>query len=153
MDTQPPQPGLSGSESSWLAGASSNTSLSGTQEEHRHQLVHQDAANATTKNMTQDEHFKIVHKTGSSTNKTQHAVGCEYIQTVVNGHQLTLYQVVGVHRELRDHFIAACNGKPPWSTKAFSAQSAKSNIIMASALGFQQTNFVLKISRSGQNTC
>jgi hypothetical protein len=25
---------------------------------------------------------------------------------------------VGVHRELRDEFIAAHNGKPPWSTKA-----------------------------------
>jgi hypothetical protein len=26
---------------------------------------------------------------------------------------------VGVHRELRIEFIAARNGKPPWSTKAF----------------------------------
>jgi hypothetical protein len=24
-----------------------------------------------------------------------------------------------VHRELHDQFIAACNGKPPWWTKAF----------------------------------
>jgi hypothetical protein len=63
--------------------------------------------------------LKIVRKTGSSTNKKQHAVGCEYIHSGVNGRQLTIYHTAGVCRELRDQFIAARNGKPPWSTKAF----------------------------------
>jgi len=26
---------------------------------------------------------------------------------------------LGVHRELRDQYIAACNGRPPWLTQAF----------------------------------
>jgi len=69
--------------------------------------------------MTRHVHLKIVRKTGPSTNKKQPAVGCEYIYTVVNGHQLTVYHVAGVRRELYEKFIAACNGKPPWSTKAF----------------------------------
>jgi len=98
MDTQSPQPGLSGSESSRLAGASSITSLIGTQQELRHQLFHGDAANAATKNMTQDEHLRIVCKTGSSMNKKQHAVGCEYVHTVVNGRQWT-YTIQRVYTE------------------------------------------------------
>jgi len=69
--------------------------------------------------MTQDAHLKMVHKTGSSTNKKQHAVGCEYIHTAVHGCHLTVYHAAGVLRELRDQFIAARNRKPPWSTKAF----------------------------------
>jgi hypothetical protein len=36
-----------------------------------------------------------------------------------NGGQLTVSRTAGVHRQLRNEFIAACNGKPPWSTKAF----------------------------------
>jgi len=87
MDTQPPQPGQSGSKSSRLAGSLSNTLLIGTQKERRHQLVHREAANAATKNMTQDAHVKIVHMTGSCTNKKQHAVGFDVIHTVVNGCQ------------------------------------------------------------------
>jgi len=59
MGTQPPQPGLSWSESSRLAGALTNTSLIGTQKECRDQLVHRHAANAPTKNMTQEVHLKI----------------------------------------------------------------------------------------------
>jgi len=90
MDTQPPQPGPSGSKSGQLAGASSNTSLIGTQQERRHQLVHREAADAATKHMTEDAHLNIVRKTGSSTNKKQHAVGCGYLDTVVNGRQLTV---------------------------------------------------------------
>jgi hypothetical protein len=69
--------------------------------------------------MTQDAHLKIVRKTGSSTNMQQHAFGCEYIHSEVNGRQLTIYHTAGVRRKLRDQFIAAHNGKPPWSTKAF----------------------------------
>ena len=89
MDTQPPPAGESGSNTGRLAGATSNTELLGTQQERRHKLVHRDAANVATKHMTQDAHLKIVRKTGSSKNKKQHAVGCEYILIVANGGQLT----------------------------------------------------------------
>jgi len=119
MDTQPPQPGASGYKSSRLAGALSHTLLLGTQQERRHQLVHRDAANAATKNMTQDAHLQIVRKTGTSTIKKKHPVGCKYILTVVNGGQLTIYHTASVRRELRDKFTSAHNRKPPWSTKAF----------------------------------
>jgi len=90
MDTQQPQPGPSGSKSAQLADASSNMSLISTQQERRHQLVHREAADAATKHMTKDAHLKIVLKTGSSKNKKQHAVGCEYLHTVVNSLQLTI---------------------------------------------------------------
>jgi len=125
MDTQPPQPGPSGSESSQLAGASSNTSLSRRLHGCRHQSVHQDVANAATKNMTQDAHLKIICKTVSSTYKKQHAVGCEYIDTVVNGRHFTVCHVAGVCRELDNQFIAVCNGKRQWSTKAFAHTVSK----------------------------
>jgi len=69
--------------------------------------------------MTQDAHLKIVRKTGSSKNKKQLAVGCEYIHIEANGGQLTIKHTAGVHRELRNEFIATRNGKPPLSTKAF----------------------------------
>jgi hypothetical protein len=71
-----------------LAGATSNTELLGTQQEHRHKLVHRDAANAATKQMTQDAHLKIVRKTGSRKIKKQHAVECEYVHIEANGSQL-----------------------------------------------------------------
>jgi hypothetical protein len=90
MDTQPPQPGESGSEWSRLASALSNTPLCGTQQEHRQQLVHRDAANAATKYKTQDAHLKMVYKAGSISNGKQHAVGCEYLHTVVNVRPLTI---------------------------------------------------------------
>jgi len=38
---------------------------------------------------------------------------------VVNGCQLTVQCTAGVQRELHDQFIAARDGNPPWSTKAF----------------------------------
>jgi len=43
MDTQPPPPAESGSNSGRLAGAISNTEILGTQQERRHKLVHRDA--------------------------------------------------------------------------------------------------------------
>jgi len=119
MDTQPPPAGESGSNTGRFAGATSNMELLGTQQERRHKLVQRDAANVATKHMTQDAHLMIVRKTGSSKNKKQHAVGCKYILIVANGGQLTEKQTPGVCRELRNDFIAARNGKPPWSTKAF----------------------------------
>jgi len=89
MDTQPPPPGESGSNTGRLAGATSNTDLLGTQQECRHKLVYRDDANAATKHMTHDAHLKIIRKTGSRNNKTQHAVGCENIHIEVKGSQLT----------------------------------------------------------------
>jgi hypothetical protein len=90
MDTQPPPPGESGSNTGRLAGATSNTELLGTQHECRHKLVHRSAANVATKHITQDAHLKIICKTGSSKNKKHHAVGCEYILIVANGGQSTV---------------------------------------------------------------
>jgi hypothetical protein len=90
MDTQTHHPGVTGSEPSQTMGVSANTSHNDTQQEHRHQLVHQNAANAATKHMTQDAHLKIVRKISSSNNKEQHAIGCEYIYTVVNCHPITI---------------------------------------------------------------
>jgi len=89
MDTQPPLAGESGSNTGRLADATSNTELVGTHQELRHKLVHRDAANVATKHMTQDAHLKIVHKTGSSKNKEQPAVGCKLMLIVANGGQLT----------------------------------------------------------------
>jgi len=54
MDTHPPPPGQSGSNTGRLAGATSNLDFVGTQQERRHMSVHRDAANAATKPMTQD---------------------------------------------------------------------------------------------------
>jgi hypothetical protein len=89
MDTQSPLAGESGSNTGRLAGDTSNTELLGTQQEQRHKVVHRDAANVATKHMPQDAHSKIVRKTGSSNNKKQHAVGCNYILMVANSGQLT----------------------------------------------------------------
>jgi len=90
MDIQPPPPGKSGSNIGRLVGAKSNKEILGTQQERRHKLVHSDAAHAATKHMTQDAHLKIIRKTGSSKNKKQYAVGCEYIHIEANGGQLTV---------------------------------------------------------------
>jgi len=76
MDTKTTQPGESRSVSSTSMGASSNASLAGTQQRCGHQLLHRNAANAATENMTHDAHIKIVHKTGSSKNQKPHAIGC-----------------------------------------------------------------------------
>jgi len=117
METQPPQPGESGSESSQLAGATSNTSLIGTLKECRHQLVHHDPADAANIYMTQDAHWTFVPTTGSGNIVKQHAVECNYMHIVVNSRQLTVYHTAGVCKELRGQFIAGRNRKPPWSTK------------------------------------
>jgi len=68
MDTQPPPPGESGSNTGRLAGPTSNTEILGTPQVHRYKLVHHDAANAATKHMTQDAHVKIVRETESRKN-------------------------------------------------------------------------------------
>jgi len=65
-------------------------------------------ANEVTNNMTLDAHLKIICNTGSSTNKKQHAVGGEYIHTVVTGRQLTVYhahqQKMKSHAQYSEHF-------------------------------------------------
>jgi len=71
-----------------MMGASSNASIEGTQQKHKHQLVHREAANVATNNMTQNTHLEIISETGRSTNKKQHAIGCEYIHIMVDGRQL-----------------------------------------------------------------
>jgi len=90
MATQTPQPGKNGTEPGGSTGVTTNISLSGTQREYRHQLVQRNAANVATKNMTQDAHFKIVRKTGSSKNRQQYTIGCDYIHITVNDGQLTI---------------------------------------------------------------
>jgi hypothetical protein len=88
MDTQPPPPGESGSNSGRLAGARPNTEILGTQHERRHKLVHGDPANVATKHMAEDAHLKIVRKSASRKNMKQHVVGCEYIHIIANSVQL-----------------------------------------------------------------
>jgi len=102
-----------------MTGASSYAPLAETQQQHRHQLVHRDAAIAATKSMARDAHSTIVRKTGHCNNRKQHAIGCEYLHIDVEDGQLTIKCTDGVCRELRDKFIAARNGKPPWLMKAF----------------------------------
>jgi len=79
MATETAQHGESGSETSLSKGAWSNAALAGTQQQQRHQLVHCEAANTGTKNMTQDGQLNIVRNTGSRKNQMQHAIVCEYI--------------------------------------------------------------------------
>jgi len=119
METQPPEPGESISESSQLLGTISNQSPIRTQQKRRHRVVRHDPANAATRNTTQDAHLKIVRKTGRSKNTMQHAVECKCMSIMVIGRQLTAYRTAGVRRELHDQFLGACNRKPPWSTDAF----------------------------------
>ena len=90
MATKTPQPAENGTEPGGSTGISPDTSLSGTQRECRHQLVHCNAANVATKNMSQDAHLQIIHKTESSKNKKQHAIGCKYIHIKVNDSRLTV---------------------------------------------------------------
>jgi len=119
MDTQLPWPGESGSNTGRLVGATSNTEILGTKQVRRYKFVHRDAANAATKHMTQDEHLKIVRKTGSSKNKKQQAVGCDYIHIEANSSELIVLLTSSVRRELHNEFITAHNGKASWSTNAF----------------------------------
>ena len=119
MDIKPPQPGGEGSKTSQSTGTSSNTSLLGTQLEPRHQSIHRNSANEATKNMRQDAHLQILCQTRSCKNMKHRAIGCDYIHTMANGHQLTVQCTVSVGRELPVQCITAHNGKPPSSTRAF----------------------------------
>jgi len=83
-------PGAIGDESSRTTGTSCNAPLGESQQQHRHHLVHRDAAIVATENMTQDAYLKKVRKTGSSKNKKQDAIGCESIHICVNDGQLNI---------------------------------------------------------------
>ena len=100
-------------------GASCNASFAGTQQQCRRQLLHQDAANAATENVSQDSHFKIVCKTRSSKNMKNQAIGYDYIYIAVNGCRLNVQSTADILKEIQDESVAACTGKHPWSTKAF----------------------------------
>jgi len=90
METLTRHSDASGSQSSRLVGATSNTSIIAIQQEQRHQVVPRETGNAATKQMPQHTHLKIVSTTGSSKNKKLHTVECEYIHIVVNSHQITV---------------------------------------------------------------
>jgi len=65
-------------------------SLIGTQQEHRHELGLRDTAKAAAEDITPNAYLKMVHKTESSKNQKQHAVGCGYDHIGVNGGHLTV---------------------------------------------------------------
>jgi len=58
------QPGAIEANSSRTTGTSINGPPGQTEQQHRQQLVHRDAAIVATGKMTQDAHLKIVHTTG-----------------------------------------------------------------------------------------
>ena len=118
MVPQTAQQGASGLESSRTMGTSSNMPTADTQLQHIHHLVHSDAANAATENMTLDAHLKVVRKSRNSKDRKQQAIGCDCCRIEVDSRQLTMEHTAGVWRELCDQFMAACNGKPPWVTAA-----------------------------------
>jgi len=90
MAPQRTQQCATGSELSWMAGASSNTPPTAMQLQCRQQLVHRDTANEATKSMTIDAHSNMDPPTGSSKNKMRHVIGCEDIHIKVDHHQLTI---------------------------------------------------------------
>jgi hypothetical protein len=57
-----------------MTGASSSESLAETELQHRHQLVHRDAAIPDTENMARDAHLKKLPKTGRGNNRQQYAM-------------------------------------------------------------------------------
>jgi len=69
------QPGVIGAKMSRTTGVSRNAAHGDTQQQCRHQSVHHKSALGATKNLTQDARFKMLCKTGSGKNMTQHAIG------------------------------------------------------------------------------
>jgi hypothetical protein len=117
MATQALQPGESRSKLSQSTGASSNTYLTGNQQQWRYQLVYCDTANAATDNMTQIAHYAIVCKTGDSKNGKQNAIGREYIRIELNGYQLKVKCKACIQRELHNQSLVALKRKPPcWNS-------------------------------------
>jgi len=151
MTTETPQHGESRSETSWSMDTSSNAALTGTQQPRRQQLVHPKAANAPTKDMTQDEYLKIVHKTGSSKNKKQHPIECQYIHVEVNSRQLAIYHTAGIRSELRNQFIAARNGRHPWSIEAYFHAVCETEHHHAVSSRIFADAFLIRVPESGTN--
>jgi len=60
-----------------------------------------------------------VSKTGCSKNKKPHVIGCESIDIKADVCPLTIDNTADICRELHEQCIAAWNGKPPQSTKAW----------------------------------
>jgi len=118
MVTEAPQQGDSGSESSELTDPSSNVSVTATQQQSRHQLVHLNTANAGSGNMTQYGHIKMGYTMRSCKNRKQHVIRCEYIHIEVDSHQLTVQYTAGFRGELCNQLRAARNGKSLWSIMA-----------------------------------
>jgi len=87
MAPQTPQRGESELESSSTMGAESITPLVATQIQDWHHLVHRNAANAATENLTLDALLKTVFTTGSSKDQKQDAIGCECCRVEVDGCQ------------------------------------------------------------------
>jgi len=119
MATQTPRQGENSTEPGGPIGVTRNMSLSGTQQERKYQLVHRNAANVATYNITQDGHVKVVCKTESSKNKKQHTIRYKYIHIKVNDGLLTIKYTPNICNQLSYQFNSACNGKPPWSTKEY----------------------------------
>ena len=82
--------GESGTESSRMTGASSNTPPAETQLQRRHHFGHRDTANAATENTTLDAQSNNVRKTGSSKNKKQHAIRWKCSLIEVHGRRLMI---------------------------------------------------------------
>jgi len=112
-------PGAIEAQLSWTPGASNNAPPGETQQQRRHQIVHRNAAIVATEHLTPEAHSKMIRKTRSSKYTKQNAIGCESIHIDVDDGEPTVYHPAGVRRELHEQFFAACNGNPPWSTKAF----------------------------------
>jgi hypothetical protein len=75
MATKTIQQGERGSKSSWSASIPSNGSLSGTQQQGTHQVVHRNAANAGAENIAQDKYIPNVCKLNRSKNQMLQAIG------------------------------------------------------------------------------
>ena len=115
------QQGTSGSESSRTTLASFNMPPARTQLQYRHHFVHCGTANTAIDNMTLDKQYTLVHTTRSNKNKEQHDIGCQFIHSEADSRKLSIYYTAGVRRQLRNQFIAACNGEYLWLTKGFAS--------------------------------
>jgi len=90
MAPRTPHQGESGTGSSRTMGTLSNMPCAETQLQRRNHVAHPNHANAATEHVCLDSWSKIVHKTGSSQNKKQHVIGCEYSRFEVDCTQLII---------------------------------------------------------------
>ena len=90
MAQQAPQQGESWTESSRTIAFSSDTPPGETKLQRSKQVVHRDARNAATEDMTLDAQLKIVPKTARSRIWKQHAMGCKCSLIEVHSCQLMI---------------------------------------------------------------